>query len=116
MQPFTTEGWPVRVADDLDELLPETDVVYLLRIQQERGAGEVFPSVAEYVGRFGLTTDRADRLPADSMVMHPGPMNRGIEIAPAVADGSRSLVTRQVRNGIAVRMAVLFDLLAGSSA
>lgn len=114
MQPFTTEGWPVRTAENLDEILGETDVVYLLRIQQERGGGEVFPSVAEYVGRFGLTADRADRLPPESMVMHPGPMNRGIEIAPSVADGPRSLVTRQVRNGIAVRMAVLFDLLAGA--
>lgn len=113
MQPATTDGWPATAVEDLDEVLPEVDVVYLLRIQAERGGGEVFPSVAEYVGRFGLTEARADRLPGESMVMHPGPMNRGIEIAPAVADGPRSLVTRQVRNGIAVRMAVLFDLLAG---
>lgn len=113
MQPVVTEGWPARTVEDLDEILPDTDVVYLLRIQAERGGGEVFPSVAEYVERFGLTAARADRLPKESMVMHPGPMNRGIEIAPSVADGPRSLVTRQVRNGIAVRMAVLFDLLSG---
>lgn len=115
MQPVTTEGWPAKAVEDLDEVLADSDVIYLLRIQAERGGGEVFPSVAEYVGRFGLTSARADRMPAESMVMHPGPMNRGIEIAPSVADGPRSLVTRQVRNGIAVRMAVLFDLLAGTS-
>lgn len=115
MQPVTTEGWPATTGEDLDEVLADCDVIYLLRIQAERGGGEVFPSVAEYVGRFGLTSARADRMPAESMVMHPGPMNRGIEISPSVADGPRSLVTRQVRNGIAVRMAVLFDLLAGTS-
>lgn len=113
MQPFDTTDWPAETAEDLDAVLGDSDVVYLLRIQHERGGGDVFPSVAEYVSRFGLTEGRADRLPPESVVMHPGPMNRGIEIAPAVADGPRSLVTRQVRNGIAVRMAVLFQLLAG---
>lgn len=113
MLPHSIEGWPAQAAEDFDEILGDTDVVYLLRIQEERGGGEVFPSVGEYVSRFGLTTQRADRLSSEAVVMHPGPMNRGIEIAPAVADGPRSLVTRQVRNGIAVRMAVLFDLLAG---
>ena len=115
MQPVTTEGWPVETAEGIDDVLDSTDVVYLLRIQAERGGGDVFPSVAEYVSGFGLTAARADRLPTDAMVMHPGPMNRGIEISPSVADGPRSLVLRQVRNGIAVRMAVLFDLLAGES-
>ena len=71
----------------------------------------MFPSVAEYVSRFGLTRRRADQLPDDTVVMHPGPMNRGVEIDPQVADGPRALVTDQVSNGIAVRMAVLFRLL-----
>lgn len=109
--PFDTTGWGVDTADSLDEVLERVDVVYLLRIQQERGGGDVFPSVAEYIGRFGLTRDRAERLKPEAMVMHPGPMNRGVEIDPAVADGPRSLVTEQVANGIAVRMAVLFRLL-----
>ncbi len=115
MQPVSTDGWPVETAEGIDEVLDRSDVIYLLRIQEERGGGDVFPSVAEYVSRFGLTAARAERMPAEAMVMHPGPMNRGIEISPSVADGSRSLVLRQVRNGIAVRMAVLFDLLAGES-
>ncbi|MDX1447970.1 MAG: aspartate carbamoyltransferase catalytic subunit [Acidimicrobiia bacterium] len=109
--PFDTEGWGVATADSLDEVLDTVDVVYLLRIQQERGGGDVFPSIVEYIGRFGLTRDRASRLGPDAVVMHPGPMNRGVEVDPAVADGPRSLVTEQVSNGIAVRMAVLFRLL-----
>jgi aspartate carbamoyltransferase catalytic subunit len=111
--PVDLSGWGVSTADSLDEVLEDLDVVYLLRIQQERGGGDVFPSIAEYVGRFGLTRARAARLRPDAVVMHPGPMNRGVEIDPAVADGSRALVTQQVANGIAVRMAVLFRLLAG---
>lgn len=114
--PVDLTEWGVGVADGIDEILDDVDVIYLLRIQQERGGGEVFPSIAEYVGRFGLTRERADRLPADSLVMHPGPMNRGVEIAPEVADGPRSLVTDQVTNGIAVRMAVLYALLGGVEA
>jgi len=108
-------GWNVDTADALDDVLEELDVVYLLRIQQERGGGDDFPSIAEYVGRFGLTRDRAARLPERAVVLHPGPMNRGVEIDPAVADGPRALVTQQVSNGIAVRMAVLFRLLAKES-
>lgn len=109
--PFDTAGWGVDTADSLDEVLEAVDVVYLLRIQQERGGGDDFPSIAEYIRRFGLTRDRNERLKPEAMVMHPGPMNRGVEIDPAVADGPRSLVTEQVANGIAVRMAVLFRLL-----
>ena len=109
--PIDVRSWGVESAAGIDEVLAEVDVVYLLRIQTERGGGEVFPSVAEYVSRFGLTRGRADRLPDDSVVMHPGPMNRGVEIDPQVADGPRALVTNQVSNGIAVRMAVLFRLL-----
>ena len=109
--PIDVSSWDVDVAGGIDEVLGEVDVVYLLRIQQERGGGEVFPSIAEYVTRFGLTRARADRLAGDAVVLHPGPMNRGVEIDPQVADGDRALVTDQVANGIAVRMAVLFRLL-----
>jgi len=108
-------GWPVTVAHGIDDVLDEIDIVYLLRIQHERGGGEVFPSVAEYVSRFGLTRARAGRMSPDAVVMHPGPMNRGVEISPEVADGPSSLVEQQVANGVAVRMAVLFDCLASSS-
>lgn len=114
--PFDTTGWGVQTAGSLDDVLGEVDVLYLLRIQQERGGGDVFPSVAEYIKRFGLTRQRAQNLKPDAMVMHPGPMNRGVEIDPAVADGPRSLVTAQVSNGIAVRMAVLFRLLGAQVA
>lgn len=116
LQPTDVGGWPVTTAGELDPLLPDLDAVYLLRIQEERGGGEDFPSISEYVARFGLTAARADRLPDHAVVLHPGPMNRGVEIAPSVADGPRSLVTTQVRNGVAVRMAVLFDLLGGTDA
>jgi aspartate carbamoyltransferase catalytic subunit len=109
--PVDVSGWGVATSDSLDDVLADLDVVYLLRIQQERGGGDVFPSISEYVGRFGLTRARAAVLPDRAVVMHPGPMNRGIEIDPTVADGPRALIAEQVANGIAVRMAVLFRLL-----
>ncbi len=115
--PLDHSGWPCRVTHDLDEVLGDLDVVYLLRIQMERGGATVFPSLPEYVRRYGLTRNRFARLHPEAVVMHPGPMNRGVEIAPDVADDGRSLVLDQVRAGIAVRMAVLFRLgtgLAGS--
>jgi len=110
--PVDMEAWPVATADSIDEVL-DSDVIYLLRIQKERGGASVLPSLPEYVSRFGLTWDRFTRMPEDSVVMHPGPMNRGVEIAPEVADHERSLVEPQVANGVAVRMAVLFRLLGG---
>lgn len=113
--PVEMEGWPVQIAGSIDEVL-DSDVIYLLRIQKERGGASVLPSLPEYVGRFGLTWDRFTRMPSDSVVMHPGPMNRGVEIAPEVADHERSLVEPQVANGVAVRMAVLFRLLGGEVA
>lgn len=111
--PEYLDGWPVKTASGLDDVLEDMDVIYLLRVQTERGGGDVFPSVGEYVSRFGLTRSRAQRMKPEAVVMHPGPMNRGVEIAPMVADGPSSLVTQQVSNGIAIRMAVLFDLLSG---
>jgi aspartate carbamoyltransferase catalytic subunit len=115
LMPESLEGWPVTVSHDLDDVLRDVDVVYLLRIQQERIASARFPSLREYTARWGLTAPRAARLKPDVLVMHPGPMNRGVEIAFDVADGDVSLVTEQVTNGVAVRMAVLFDLLQGDA-
>jgi aspartate carbamoyltransferase catalytic subunit len=109
--PDRLDGWPVTVSYDLDEMLPDVDVVYLLRIQRERIGESRFPSTREYARRFGLTAARAARCKPDMLVMHPGPMNRGVEIADEVASSSRSLVTEQVANGVAVRMAVLWSLL-----
>ncbi len=108
--PLDIADWPCEVSYDLDSLLGSVDVVYLLRIQLERGGGSVFPSLPEYVSRFGMTRSRFDRLQPEAVIMHPGPMNRGVEIAPEVADHPRSLVLDQVRLGVAVRMAVLFRL------
>ena len=109
--PESLEGWPVSVAHDLDDVLPDIDVLYLLRIQLERQSEALFPSLREYTSRYGLTAARAARLPADALVMHPGPMNRGVEISAEVADGPVSLIAEQVANGVAVRMAVLYTLL-----
>jgi aspartate carbamoyltransferase catalytic subunit len=113
LMPERLDGWPVAVSSDLDDVLPEIDVVYLLRIQRERIGEARFPSIREYAARWGLTAERAARLKPDTLVMHPGPMNRGVEIAAEVADSARSLVTEQVANGVAVRMAVLWSLLGG---
>jgi aspartate carbamoyltransferase catalytic subunit len=114
LQPVVTEGWPADTADDLDEVLGEVDVVYLLRIQAERGGLSLFPSLPEYVSRYGMTRERFDRLSPEAVVLHPGPMNRGVEIDDAVAAHPRALILNQVANGVAVRMAVLY-LLAGGA-
>lgn len=111
--PLDTTDWPVRTCSDLDDVLTEFDAVYVLRVQAERGGASVFPSYAEYRQRFGLTRDRFNRLKPDAAVLHPGPMIRGVEIDAAVADDPRTLVLDQVANGVAVRMAVLFQLLGG---
>lgn len=108
--PLDVDGWPCQVSHDLDAVLPDIDVVYLLRVQAERGGASVFPSLPEYVERFGMTRRRFESLHRDVVIMHPGPMNRGVEIDPAVADDPRSLVLDQVRIGVAIRMAVLFRL------
>jgi len=109
--PESLDGWPATVVEDLDTALPEVDVVYLLRIQRERLGAALLPSLREYTSRYGITTERAARLKPDTLIMHPGPMNRGVEIAAEVADGPASLVTEQVANGVAARMAVLWSLL-----
>lgn len=114
--PPSLEGWPVTVSHDLDAVLGKVDVVYLLRMQQERMTEALLPSLREYTATYGLTRRRADLLGPDAIVMHPGPMNRGVEIAAEVADLPRAVITDQVRNGVAVRMAVLFRLLGPGAA
>jgi len=101
----------VDVSYDFDALIPEMDVVIMLRIQRERMEESLLPSDREYTRCFGLTRDRATRMKPDAIVMHPGPINRGVELAPEVADGERSVILQQVTNGVAVRMAVLEMLL-----
>ena len=113
--PPSLAGWPVSVSHDLDSVLPKVDIVYLLRMQRERMSSGLIPSLREYTARYGLTRRRVDRLDERALVMHPGPMNRGVEIAADVADLPRSVIVDQVRNGVAVRMAVLFLLLGSGS-
>jgi aspartate carbamoyltransferase catalytic subunit len=102
------EDLGVRVHHDLDEALPDYDVVNLLRIQLERQGQNLFPSIREYARLYGITGERIRRANPDVLVMHPGPVNRGVEITPEVADGPNSVILRQVTNGLAVRMAVLY--------
>lgn len=109
--PPSLEGWPVKVSHHLDDVLPSLDVVGLLRMQQERTTEHLVPSLREYTARYGLTLRRVDAMRHDALVMHPGPMNRGVEISAEVADLPRSVIIDQVRNGVATRMAVLFLLL-----
>ncbi len=98
---------------DLDEVLPKADAVMMLRVQRERMAGGYFPSAREYTVGYGLTRDRLDVLGPDVPICHPGPMNRGLEIAADAADAAQSLILDQVSAGVAVRMAILYHLLAG---
>jgi aspartate carbamoyltransferase catalytic subunit len=112
--PVGVDQWPCRVGSDLDVELPTLDAVMMLRVQAERMHGSFFPSAREYSIGYGLSEARAARLPEHAVVLHPGPMVRGMEIAPAVADGPRSAVLAQVSNGVHVRMAVLYHLLAGA--
>jgi aspartate carbamoyltransferase catalytic subunit len=108
-------AWGVQVSHELDGVLPKLDVCYMLRVQRERQRQQYFPSVREYSRLYGLDRRRVDSLPDGALVMHPGPMNRGVEIASEVADLPRAVITDQVTNGIAVRMALLYLMLAGAS-
>src|SRR5947208_11369484 len=105
-----------RVCHDFDEIIGEVDVVKMLRVQFERIASSQFPSVREFTSLYGLTTERFHRCKKDVFVMHPGPMNRGIEISSAIADGPQSGILQQVTNGLAIRMAVLFLVSQASAA
>lgn len=106
--------WPVEVSADLDEVLPLADVVYFLRMQRERMGEALVPDLAEYSRRFALTAPRVRRLSERALVMHPGPMNRGIEMMVDPDEVPGSVISNQVTNGVSVRMAVLFDLLSGT--
>ncbi len=109
--PPDAPAWGVHVSYDIDALVPKLDVCYMLRVQQERQRLEYFPSVREYARLFGLTSARAASLPEHALIMHPGPMNRGVEIDSDVADLPESVIEEQVTNGIAIRMALLYLLL-----
>jgi aspartate carbamoyltransferase catalytic subunit len=112
--PVGVDGWPVTVSHDLDAELPAADAVLMLRVQAERMNGGFFPSTREYSVRYGLSDRRQAMLPGHAIVLHPGPMLRGMEISSSVADSSQSAVLQQVSNGVHVRMAVLFHLLVGT--
>ena len=105
--------WGVKVSIDLDDELGDTDVVYLLRIQSERGASDGIPAHEAYARRYGMSEERLSMLKPAAVIMHPGPINRGVEIEDAVADGERSLILAQVANGVPVRMAVISEALGG---
>jgi aspartate carbamoyltransferase catalytic subunit len=109
--PPEVHTWPVEVTSNLDEVIGDVDVLYMLRMQRERMNEALVPDLGEYSNRFGLDRTRASRLRAECLVMHPGPMNRGVEMMVDPSDLARSVITRQVSNGVAVRMAVLFDVL-----
>jgi aspartate carbamoyltransferase catalytic subunit len=112
--PVGVESWPCEISYDLDTVISSVDVVMMLRIQVERMTELFFPNAREYSRYFGLNNDRIKALKPDAIVMHPGPMNRGLEITADAADGARSVIVEQVANGVSIRMAILYLLLAGS--
>ena len=111
--PVGVESWPVTISYDLDSVIGLVDVVMMLRVQQERMSDLFFPNAREYSRYFGLNSDRLKLMSPHSIVMHPGPMNRGLEISAEVADSARSVIVEQVANGVSVRMAILYILLTG---
>ncbi|MFI6349705.1 aspartate carbamoyltransferase catalytic subunit [Streptomyces sp. NPDC050560] len=112
--PVGIGNWPCEISYDLDRVLPQSDAVMMLRVQRERMNAAFFPTEREYARRYGLNGDRMDRMPKDAVVMHPGPMVRGMEITAEVADSPRCTVVEQVTNGVSIRMAVLYLLLGGN--
>jgi aspartate carbamoyltransferase catalytic subunit len=112
--PPDAPAWGVQVSYDIDGVLPKLDVCYMLRVQRERQRQQYFPSVREYSRMFGLTRDRVAMLPEGCLIMHPGPMNRGVEIDSDVADLPQAVIEEQVTNGIAVRMSLLYLMLGGA--
>ena len=113
--PIGIENWPATVSYDFDAVVAHVDVVMMLRVQQERMTDLFFPSAREYSRYYGLNADRMSAMKQGAIVMHPGPMNRGLEISAEVADSARSVITEQVTNGVSVRMAILYVLLAGGA-
>jgi aspartate carbamoyltransferase catalytic subunit len=114
--PVGVGSWPVETSYDLDSAIAKSDAVMMLRVQRERMNHAFFPSAREYSRRYGLDARRMGLLPDHTLVLHPGPMNRGMEISADVADSTRSVIVEQVSNGVAVRMAVLYLLLSGATA
>ena len=114
MLPVGVESWPCEISYDLDDVISTVDAVMMLRIQLERMNELFFPNAREYSRYFGLNSDRIRTLKQSAIVMHPGPMNRGLEITADAADGARSVIVEQVANGVSIRMAILYLLLAGS--
>lgn len=112
--PYQVEQWPVRVSYDFNSVLPDVDAVIMLRIQQERMTDLYFPSEREYSTLFGIDSQRLSLTKSNSILMHPGPMNRGLEISAEAADSDRSVVVEQVANGVSIRMAILYLFIAGS--
>jgi len=112
--PVGVESWPVDISYAIDEVLPEVDAVMMLRVQSERMQNSFFPSTREYSRLFGLNLDRMNLLPKGALILHPGPMNRGLEISAECADSVQSEILEQVANGVSVRMAVLYLLLGGN--
>lgn len=112
--PVGIESWPCAVSYNIEDALPSADAVMMLRVQAERMAGSYFPSALEYSRLYGLDARRLQLLPAEAVVLHPGPMNRGMEISAEVADSPRAVIVEQVTNGVNVRMAVLYLLLGGA--
>ena len=113
--PVGIQNWPATVSYDFDAVIPHVDVVMMLRVQQERMSELFFPNAREYSRYFGLNGERMANMKTGAIVMHPGPMNRGLEISAEVADSARSVITEQVTNGVSVRMAILYVLLAGGA-
>jgi aspartate carbamoyltransferase catalytic subunit len=111
--PVGIESWPTDVSYDFDDVIPQADAIMMLRVQSERMNELFFPNAREYSRYFGLNSDRVKRMKKDSIIMHPGPMNRGLEITADVADSARSVIVEQVSNGVSVRMAILYTLLTG---
>jgi aspartate carbamoyltransferase catalytic subunit len=113
--PVGIENWNGEYSYDLDEVLPKVDAVMMLRVQQERMSDAYFPTTREYSRNFGLNSQRLKTMQKHALVLHPGPMNRGMEITAEVADSTNSVVVEQVANGVSVRMSVLYLLLGGSN-
>jgi aspartate carbamoyltransferase catalytic subunit len=111
--PAQAAGWGAKISYSLDDVIAETDVCYLLRVQKERQAEQLFPSLREYAAIWGLNSKRVDKMKPEALVMHPGPMNRGVEIAADVSELPRSIILDQVSNGLAIRMSLLYLMLGG---
>ena len=113
MIPRDLDKLGVEVSNHPEEVIPEADVIMMLRIQMERQGKMLLPSLREYSKVFGLTEEKLSKAKPDVLIMHPGPINRGVEISPSVADGPYSVILDQVTNGVAIRMALLYLLIGG---